>query len=138
LLADTLNLPGASLADGVGDAVKVEPSQWFFGQNLNLIDRPVKMSPRRCGRQQHFFGCRHDLTTGFGRFGLGRVDQDCIHPNDFGLVQVLGAKVLSPEMADGLRAAVESVVKTVTALRAIPLANGDAPLLGVAPPTMGE
>jgi hypothetical protein len=45
---------------------------------------------------------------------------------------------LSPEMADGLRAAVESVVKTVTALRAIPLANGDAPLPGAAPPKMGE
>jgi hypothetical protein len=45
---------------------------------------------------------------------------------------------LSPEMADGLRAAVESVVKTVTALRATPLANGDAPLLAVAPPRIGE
>ena len=45
---------------------------------------------------------------------------------------------LSPEMADGLRAAIESVMKTVTALRAFPLANGDAPLLSVAPPRMGE
>jgi len=45
---------------------------------------------------------------------------------------------LSPEMADGLRAAVESVVKTVTTLRAIPLANGDAPLPSAAPPGMGE
>ncbi len=40
---------------------------------------------------------------------------------------------LTPEMADGLRASVEGVVKTVAAMRKVPLANGDAPLLGFDP-----
>jgi hypothetical protein len=40
---------------------------------------------------------------------------------------------LTPEMAQGLRGAVEAVVKTVAAVRAVPLANGEAPLLGFAP-----
>jgi hypothetical protein len=40
---------------------------------------------------------------------------------------------LTPDMVDGLRGAVEAVVKTVAAVRSVPLANGDAPLLGFAP-----
>ncbi len=40
---------------------------------------------------------------------------------------------LTPEMADGLRGAVETVVKTVAAVRAVPLANGEAPLTAFAP-----
>ena len=68
--------------------------------------------------------------------GGNNVQQECDAAYEM-LMRRYGDR-LSPEMADGLRAAVESVVKTVTALRAIPLANGDAPLLGVAPPKMGE
>jgi hypothetical protein len=40
---------------------------------------------------------------------------------------------LSPEMAGMLRSTVEAVLKTVNPVRAVPLANGDAPLLGFAP-----
>ena len=40
---------------------------------------------------------------------------------------------LTPEMAEGLRGTVEGVVKTVTAVRAVKLENGEAPLLGFAP-----
>ncbi len=40
---------------------------------------------------------------------------------------------LTPEMAEGLRGAVETVVKTVAAVRAVPLANDEAPLTGFAP-----
>ncbi len=40
---------------------------------------------------------------------------------------------LSPEMAETLRVAVGAVMKTVSAVRAVPLANGDAPLLGFSP-----
>ncbi len=40
---------------------------------------------------------------------------------------------LTPEMAEGLRGAVEAVVKTVSAVRSVKLENGDAPLLGFAP-----
>jgi hypothetical protein len=40
---------------------------------------------------------------------------------------------LTPDMVDGLRGAVEAVVKTVAAVRSVPLANGDAPLRGFAP-----
>lgn len=40
---------------------------------------------------------------------------------------------LTPEMADGLRGAVETVVKTVAAVRSVKLENGDAPLLGFTP-----
>ncbi len=40
---------------------------------------------------------------------------------------------LTPEMADGIRGAVETVLKTVAALREVRLGNGDAPLLGFAP-----
>ncbi len=40
---------------------------------------------------------------------------------------------LTPEMAEGLRGAVEGVVKTVAAVRSVPLGNGDAPLLGFTP-----
>ncbi len=40
---------------------------------------------------------------------------------------------LTPEMAEGLRGAVEAVVKTVAAVRSVPLGNGDAPLLGFTP-----
>jgi hypothetical protein len=40
---------------------------------------------------------------------------------------------LTPDMVDGLRGSVEAVVKTVAAVRSVPLANGDAPLLGFAP-----
>ncbi len=40
---------------------------------------------------------------------------------------------LTPEMLDGLRGAVQTVVKTVTAVRSVRLANGDAPLTGFAP-----
>ena len=36
---------------------------------------------------------------------------------------------LTPEMVDGLRGSVETVVKTVAALRSVKLENGDAPLL---------
>ncbi len=40
---------------------------------------------------------------------------------------------LSPDMAETLRGAVDAVVKTVAAVRAVPLANADAPLLGFTP-----
>ena len=40
---------------------------------------------------------------------------------------------LTPEMADGLRGAVEAVVKTVAAVRSVKLQNGDAPLTGFTP-----
>lgn len=40
---------------------------------------------------------------------------------------------LTPEMADGLRATVEGVVKTVAAVRSVKLENGEAPLLGFTP-----
>ncbi len=40
---------------------------------------------------------------------------------------------LTPEMSEGLRGAVEGVVKTVAAVRSVPLENGDAPLLGFTP-----
>ncbi|MFA5027617.1 MAG: hypothetical protein WC713_07035 [Candidatus Methylomirabilota bacterium] len=41
---------------------------------------------------------------------------------------------LTPEMLDGLRGSVEAVVKrTIMPVRSVPLANGDAPLLGFAP-----
>ena len=40
---------------------------------------------------------------------------------------------LSPEMAGMLRGAVEAVLTTVNPVRAVPLGNGDAPLLGFAP-----
>ncbi|HYL81044.1 MAG TPA: hypothetical protein VEU07_09535 [Candidatus Acidoferrum sp.] len=40
---------------------------------------------------------------------------------------------LTPEMAEGLRRSVEAVVKTVMALRAVRLENGDAPLVCFAP-----
>jgi hypothetical protein len=40
---------------------------------------------------------------------------------------------LTPEMAVGLRGAVEAVVKTVAAVRSVPLGNGEAPLLGFTP-----
>ena len=40
---------------------------------------------------------------------------------------------LTADMVEGLRASVESVVKTVAAVRKVPLGNGDAPLLGFTP-----
>jgi len=40
---------------------------------------------------------------------------------------------LTPEMSDGLRGAVEAVVKTVEAVRSVKLENGDAPLTGFTP-----
>ena len=40
---------------------------------------------------------------------------------------------LTPEMADGLRGAVQAVAKTVAAVRSVRLENGDAPLTGFAP-----
>lgn len=40
---------------------------------------------------------------------------------------------LTPEMADGLRRSVETVMKTVMALRSVTLENGDAPLVCFAP-----
>ncbi len=40
---------------------------------------------------------------------------------------------LTPEMADGLRGAVQAVGKTVAAVRSVRLENGDAPLTGFAP-----
>jgi hypothetical protein len=40
---------------------------------------------------------------------------------------------LTSEMADGLRRSVETVMKTVTALRSVTLENGDAPLVCFAP-----
>ena len=40
---------------------------------------------------------------------------------------------LTPEMAEGMRGAVEAVIKTVAAVRSVPLGNGDAPLLGFTP-----
>jgi hypothetical protein len=40
---------------------------------------------------------------------------------------------LTPDMVDGLRGSVEAVVKTVAAVRSVPLAHGDAPLFGFAP-----
>lgn len=41
---------------------------------------------------------------------------------------------LTPEMVEGLRGSVETVVRTVAALRAVKLENGDAPLVGLPPP----
>ncbi len=40
---------------------------------------------------------------------------------------------LTPDMVEGLRASVEGMVKTVAAVRTVPLGNGDAPLLGFTP-----
>jgi hypothetical protein len=40
---------------------------------------------------------------------------------------------LTPEMREGLRGSVETVVKTVAAVRSVRLDNGDAPLGGFAP-----
>ncbi len=40
---------------------------------------------------------------------------------------------LTPEMLEGVRGAVQSVVKTMAAVRSVRLANGDAPLAGFAP-----
>jgi hypothetical protein len=40
---------------------------------------------------------------------------------------------LTPEMAEGLRGAVEAVVKTVAAVRAVKLEYGEAPLTGFTP-----
>jgi hypothetical protein len=40
---------------------------------------------------------------------------------------------LTPAMVDGVRGSVEAVVKTVAAVRSVPLAHGDAPLLGFVP-----
>ncbi len=40
---------------------------------------------------------------------------------------------LTPEMLEGLRGAVQTVVKTVTAVRSVRLENGDAPLTSFAP-----
>ena len=40
---------------------------------------------------------------------------------------------LTPEMREGLRGSVETVVKTVAAVRSVRLENGDAPLGGFAP-----
>jgi hypothetical protein len=40
---------------------------------------------------------------------------------------------LTPEMVDGLRDSVETVMKTVAAVRSVKLEYGDAPLLGFAP-----
>ncbi len=40
---------------------------------------------------------------------------------------------LSAEQADALRVAVQAVVKTVVAVRTVPLSNGEAPLVGFAP-----
>ncbi len=40
---------------------------------------------------------------------------------------------LTPEMLEGVRGAVQSVVKTVAAVRSVRLENGDAPLTGFAP-----
>jgi len=48
------------------------------------------------------------------------------------LMQHYGGR-LSPEMAEMLRGAVDAVLKTVSPVRDVPLANGDAPLLGFAP-----
>ncbi len=40
---------------------------------------------------------------------------------------------IAPDMEPGLRTSVEGVVKTVVAVRKVPLANGEAPLLGFTP-----
>jgi hypothetical protein len=40
---------------------------------------------------------------------------------------------LTPEMAEGLRGAVQAVAKTVAAVRSVRLENGEAPLTGFAP-----
>jgi hypothetical protein len=40
---------------------------------------------------------------------------------------------LTPEMREGLRGSVETVVKTVAAVRSVRLENGEAPLGGFAP-----
>ena len=40
---------------------------------------------------------------------------------------------LTPEIVEGLRGSVETVVKTVRAVRSLRLENGDAPLTGFAP-----
>ena len=40
---------------------------------------------------------------------------------------------LTPEMAEGLRGAVQAVTNTVAAVRSVRLENGEAPLTGFAP-----
>ncbi len=40
---------------------------------------------------------------------------------------------LTPDMAEGLRSAVESVVRTLAALRSVKLENGETPLTGFTP-----
>ena len=56
-----------------------------------------------------------------------RVQMECEAAFDL-LMRRFGDR-LTPEMAEGLRRSVETVVKTVTALRAVRLENCDAPPL---------
>ena len=54
-----------------------------------------------------------------------------------GLMRRYGDR-LTPEMAAGLKRAVEAVVTTVTAVRAVKLAPGEAPLRSFPPLPEGE
>jgi hypothetical protein len=60
-----------------------------------------------------------------------RIQQECEAAVEF-LMRRYGDR-LTPEMAEGLRGSVETVVKTVAAIRSVKLENGDAPLTGFAP-----
>jgi len=51
----------------------------------------------------------------------------------FDLLMDLYGDRLTPEMREGLRGSVETVVKTVAAVRSVRLENGEAPLGGFAP-----
>ena len=60
-----------------------------------------------------------------------RFQKECKAAFDL-LVRLYGDR-LTPEMAEGLRGSVETVEKTIMALRSVKLENGDAPLVGFAP-----
>jgi hypothetical protein len=59
------------------------------------------------------------------------IQRECEAALDF-LMRRYGER-LTPEMREGLRGSVETVVKTVAAVRSVRLENGDAPLGGFAP-----
>jgi hypothetical protein len=59
------------------------------------------------------------------------IQRECEAALDF-LMRRYGER-LTPEMREGLRGSVETVAKTVAAVRSVRLENGDAPLGGFAP-----
>jgi len=60
-----------------------------------------------------------------------RIQRECEAAFDL-LMRRYGDR-LTPEMVDGLRRSVETVVKTVAALRSVRIENGDARLVSFAP-----